>query len=129
MDRVDVDRWERGSWVNDLPWLIRAKRHQAGKSLLREAIEKTSGEDIPLTPLYGALGWQEFNGRTHGRRTAGASPVRAAGTADHDGRPAARGVCVGRDHGGGPGPDRRADAGRGLPGVPGVLAGDAVPGR
>ena len=55
-------RWESCSWVSELPWAAPFEDTPRGRSTLRNAILSTSGP-VPLSTAYGALGWQEIDGR------------------------------------------------------------------
>lgn len=59
---VDMDRWKACSWVNELPVAASFNDTPSGRSTLRQAIIKTSGA-VPLTTMYGVLGWQHIGGR------------------------------------------------------------------
>jgi hypothetical protein len=62
MRSIDRRRWESCSWVGEMPWPATYDSTTNGKSQLVKAITATSG-DVPLTTMYGALGWQEINGK------------------------------------------------------------------
>ena len=62
LEGVELKRWESCSWVNDFPWSLEANDHAGGRAVLKKALWRVSG-DVPLTPMYGALGWQQIDGR------------------------------------------------------------------
>ncbi|MGH3997868.1 MAG: hypothetical protein ACRDTJ_10450, partial [Pseudonocardiaceae bacterium] len=59
---VELDTWESCRWVADLPWQATFTATSSGRSMLRNAIISTSGA-VPVTTMYGVLGWQEIDGR------------------------------------------------------------------
>ncbi|MFK4091105.1 hypothetical protein ACI2LF_43770 [Kribbella sp. NPDC020789] len=71
LESIDRRRWESCSWVSELPWPAEFDNTTQGRSQLVKAITATSG-DVPLTTIYGALGWREIGGRWHYLTGAGA---------------------------------------------------------
>lgn len=69
--KVKRETYEKCAWVLNLPWAAPFNDSPGGRSMLRKAIESTSGGTSVVT-MYRRYGWQEIDGRQVYVHAAGA---------------------------------------------------------